>query len=108
MNRKLHYLVRWEGFGVEHNSWEPWDNIHTPGLVADFHRKHPRAPCHIRTIDFNSIPFHSTLPFAVSGHHSLEGGVDVRGHLTPPQTSNSSDLRFDTLPYIPLHCRLPS
>ena len=23
MNRKLRYLVKWEGFGVEHNSWEP-------------------------------------------------------------------------------------
>jgi len=20
-------LVKWEGFGVEHNSWEPWDNV---------------------------------------------------------------------------------
>ena len=71
-------------------------------------RKHPGAPCHIRTIDFNSIPFCSTLPFAVSGCHSLEWGVDVRGHPIPPPTSNSSDLRFNILPYIPLHCRFPS
>ena len=55
MNRKLHYLVKWKGSGVEHNSWEPWDNVHAPKLVADFHQKHPGAPCHIRTIDFNSI-----------------------------------------------------
>ena len=34
MNQKLHYLVKWEGFGVEHNSWEPLDNIHAPELVA--------------------------------------------------------------------------
>ena len=108
MNRKLHYLVKWEGFGVQHNSWEPWDNVHAPGLVADSHWKHPRAPRHIRTIDFNSIPFHSTPPFAVSGWHSLEGGVDVRGHPILPPTSNPSDLRFDTLLYIPPHRRLPS
>ena len=37
MNRKLCYLVKWEGFGVEHNSWEPWDNIHAPECVTDFH-----------------------------------------------------------------------
>ena len=91
MNRKLCYLVKWEGFRVEHNSWEPWDNIHAPGLVADFHQKHPRAPHHIRTIDFNSIPFCSTPPFAVLGHHSLEGGGgggemsgDTRFHLQLP------------------------
>ena len=30
MNRKLCYLVKWQGYGVEHNSWEPWDNFHAP------------------------------------------------------------------------------
>ena len=44
VNQKLRYLVKWEGFGIEHNSWEAWDNIHAPDLVADFHRKHSGAP----------------------------------------------------------------
>ena len=60
MNQKLCYLVKWEGFGVEHNSWEPWDNIHALELVADFHQRHPAAPHHIRSIVFNSIPFCSS------------------------------------------------
>jgi len=66
VNRKLCYLVKWEGFGVEHNSWEPWDNVHVPELVADFYRRHPGAACHIRMVDFRSIPFHSVL-----GRHCL-------------------------------------
>jgi len=70
VNRKLRYLVKWEGFGVEHNSWEPWDNVHAPELVADFYRRHPGAARHIHMVDFHSIPLHS-----VSGHHCLEGGV---------------------------------
>jgi len=40
VNWKLHYLVKWEGFGVEHNSWESWDNIHALKLVADFYWRH--------------------------------------------------------------------
>ena len=36
VNRRLCYLIKWEGFGVEHNSWEPWDNVHALELVADF------------------------------------------------------------------------
>jgi transposase InsO family protein len=74
MNRKLRYLVKWEGFGIEHNSWEPWDTVHAPDLVAEFYRKHPGAARQIRAVDFTSIPFR-----VVPGRHSLEGGVDVRG-----------------------------
>ena len=74
MNRKLHYLVKWQGFRVEHNSWEPWDNIHAPEQVADFHQRHPGAACHIRACDFNAIPFCSSSPSAASGRHSLRGG----------------------------------
>ena len=69
VNRKLRYLVKWEGFSVEHNSWEPWDNVHALELVADFYRRHPGAARHIRMVDFRSIPFRS-----VSGRHCLKGG----------------------------------
>ena len=50
VNWKLRYLVKWEGFGVEHNSWEPWDNVHVPELVADFYRRHLLRfhPIHVR------------------------------------------------------------
>jgi len=95
VNRKLRYLVKWEAFSVEHNSWEPWDNVHVPELVADFYRRHPGAARHIRMVDFCSIPFRS-----VSGCHCLEGGVDVRGH------SALSDVSSDISPsplYIPPH-----
>jgi len=95
VNRKLHYLVKWEGFGVEHNPWEPWDNVHAPELVAYFYRRHPGAARHIRMVDFLSIPFHSVL-----GRHCLEEGVDVRGR------SASSDVSSNISPsllYIPPH-----
>ena len=73
MKQKLHYLVKWEGYGIKHNSWEPADDIHTLECVADFHWKHPRAPDHIWFADFDTIPF-QTISSAVPGHHSLEGG----------------------------------
>ena len=28
INRKLRDLVKWEGFGIEHNSWEAWNDVH--------------------------------------------------------------------------------
>ena len=48
INHKLRYLVKWKDFGIEHNSWEPWDNVHAPDLIADFYSKHPGAARHIR------------------------------------------------------------
>jgi len=96
VNRKLRYLVKWEGFGVEHNSWEPWDNVHALELVADFYRRHPGAAHHICMVNFHSISFCS-----VSGHHCLEEGVDVR------RRSTSSNISSDISPsplYIPPHC----
>ena len=58
MNRKLCYLVKWEGFGIEHNSWEPWDNVHAPEQVTYFHWKTPRAVQHIQNVDFCFLLFH--------------------------------------------------
>ena len=79
INRKLRYLVKWEGFGIEHNSWEPASDVHAPECVAEFHQKFPGAPQQVQFAEFDTIPFHNILP-VVPGHHSLEGGVDVRGH----------------------------
>jgi Chromo (CHRromatin Organisation MOdifier) domain len=98
INQKLHYLVKWKGFELKHNLWEPWENVHTPELITDFHWRHPRDAHHIRAAVFDSIPFQA-LPSVVLGHHSFEGGVDVRGHPVPSLIS--------TLPYILPYQRLP-
>ena len=89
INRKLRYLVKWKDFGLEHNSWEPWDNVHAPELIADFYQKHPGAARQIRSIEFQSIPFR---PIEVPRRHFLKGGVDVRGHpvLTLPANPHAS------------------
>ena len=126
--QKLQYLVKWEGYGVEHNTWEYWDNVgNTADAVNDFHIRNPGAPRCIWALAFGSIPFCPIppLPFA-SGQCNSERGVIVRG--TPkssaaPQSSAASaalpSLR-STLPshrtalpctsnrtglYMPPHCR---
>ena len=108
INRKLRYLVKWEGFGIEHNSWEPWDGVHAPDLVADFHRTNPGAPRQIRSIEFNTIPFRPTSSLVVSGRHSIEGGVDVRGHLSQSTSPVRTIRPSAAIPaYVPPHKRNP-
>jgi hypothetical protein len=95
INRKLRYLVKWKDFGIEHNSWEPWDNVHAPDLVTEFYQQHPGAARHIRSVNFHAIPFQSNS--RVSGRHPFKRGVVVRGlsnSSTPPHfISNSSQAR---------------
>ena len=118
INQKLRYLVKWEGFGMEHNSWEPRNNLHAPERVVEFHWKNPRAPRQIQFMDFNMIPFRTLTP-VVLRCHSLEGEVDVRGHSsklsfpnnhTPSHTpshisSHTPSVTCSNTPYIPPHCR---
>jgi hypothetical protein len=52
--RKLQYLVKWQGYPHEENTWEPEDNLkHAPDSVRDFHAKRPAAPRRIAAL----LPF---------------------------------------------------
>ena len=84
--RKLQYLVKWEGYGVENNTWEYWDNLgNAADTVNDFHTWNPAAPCRIHALAFGSIPFRPIPPVTIaSGRCNSEGGVIVRGTPNPP------------------------
>jgi len=45
--RRFQYLIKWKGYGHEHNSWESTSEVFAPELTAEFHRKHPGAPRHV-------------------------------------------------------------
>ncbi|SPC64593.1 related to TY3B TY3B protein [Ustilago sp. UG-2017b] len=41
----LFYLVRWVGYGPDHNSWEPASNLtHASDMIAEFHAANPTCP----------------------------------------------------------------
>ena len=89
--RRLQYLVKWEGYGMEGNTWEYSENVdNAPEKVAEFHRRNPAAPRRIRALTFGSIPFRPiTLETQASGRRFSGGGVIVRGTpISAPTTSS--------------------
>jgi len=53
--KRFQFLVKWQGFSREHNSWEAASDVKAPDLVAKYYWKHPAAPRHIRRTDFDAI-----------------------------------------------------
>ncbi|XP_073520088.1 uncharacterized protein [Phyllobates terribilis] len=41
---RLQYLVKWQGYPSEENSWEPRENIHPARLIELFHSRYPNKP----------------------------------------------------------------
>ena len=76
--RRFQYLIKWKGYGCEHNFWESASEVSAPELTAEFHCKHPGALRHVRRMEFDNI-FHSES--IALRHSNLEGGVNVREHL---------------------------
>jgi len=85
--RKLQYLVKWEGYRIEGNTWEYSENLdHAPEKVTEFHTKNPGAPHRIRALAFGSIPFRPISLSSASSQCSSRGGVIVRE--TPPASAS--------------------
>jgi len=45
--KRFQYLIKWKGYGREHNSWESASEVSAPELTVEFHCKHPGAPRHV-------------------------------------------------------------
>jgi hypothetical protein len=57
MRKRLFYLVKWKGYPVSDNSWEPLDHLpNAKDLVDSFHAKYPNKPSASSTPSTPSSP----------------------------------------------------
>jgi len=99
--QKLQYLVKWEGYGIEGNTWEYSENLaHAPEKVTEFHTRNLGAPHCIHALTFGSIPFRPIPLSSASSRCLSRGGVIVRG--TPyasdshPSSASASNSRLSS------------
>src|SRR6202142_436318 len=58
---RLEYLVKWEGYTTEHNTWEPESNLtHAKKSIQTYYKAHPGAPRRIGAIQWASMEFRPT------------------------------------------------
>ena len=92
MRGQLQFLVKWEGYGYEENSWIPESAIAAPDKIQEFYNTHPGAPRRIRSVAFHSLVSH------VSRMQHARGGVMSGDNLfsapKTPWSPSNSDLRY--------------
>ena len=90
-HNRLEYLVKWKGYGYEHNSWVLDRDMAATDLVNKFHCDNPGAPHRIWQIAFNSLQFRNLRRLtSAAGTPHPKGGVmsgDHRFHFPEPRLS---------------------
>ena len=70
---KLHFLVKWKGYGYEENLWLPEEDLTAPARLWEFYTTHPGTPWQVHSMAFQSLSFCTSRM-----QHPRRGG-DVRG-----------------------------
>ena len=92
MRGQLQFLVKWEGYGYEENSWIPESDIAAPDKIQEFYSAHPSAPWQI-----HSAAFHSLVSCASRMQHARGGVMSGDDLFSTPKTSwspSNSDLGY--------------
>ena len=84
MRGQLQFLVKWEGYGYEENSWVSESDIAAPDKIQEFYNAHPGAPQQIR-----SVAFHSLVSCALRMQHARGGVMSGDDLFSAPKTSRS-------------------
>ena len=91
MRGQLQFLVKWEKYGYEENSWILESDIAAPDKIQEFYNVHPGAPWHI-----HSVAFYSLVSCTSRMQHARGGVMSGDDLFSAPKLSQSfanSDLR---------------
>ena len=84
MRGQLQFLIKWEGYGYEENSWIPESDIAALDKIREFYNAHPGAPQQI-----HSVAFHSLVSHASRMQHARGGVMSGDDLFSAPKTSRS-------------------
>ena len=91
MRGQLQFLVKWEGYGYEENSWIPELDIAALDKIQEFYNAHPGAPWQIHSMAFHSLISHASRMQQARG--GVMSGDDLFSAPKLSQSSANSNLR---------------
>ena len=56
-NGRLEFLIKWEGYGYEENSWEVEGDVKAPRKVQEFYQKKPQISSSDQILCYECHPF---------------------------------------------------
>jgi hypothetical protein len=81
----LWYMVRWKGYGPEHDKWVKHSDVFAKDAIDAYYHQYPNTPHQIASAAFNSLSFwrcDRTIRF-IRWDTRFQGGGDVRGAPIP-------------------------
>ncbi len=73
---KMHFLVKWKGYPMSDNSWEPRENLHADRLITEYNKKKQeqaepkkKGVKSRRARTEETIPSSKTIPSSRTNHH---------------------------------------
>ncbi|KAF8171623.1 hypothetical protein K438DRAFT_1852563, partial [Mycena galopus ATCC 62051] len=78
-------MVRWKGYGLEHNKWVKHSDVLAKDAIDAYYRRYPNAPHRIASAAFDSLSFRKRDAHVrfMRRDATFQGGGDVRGTARP-------------------------
>ena len=97
----LQYLIKWKGYPKSDNTWEDTTDVHAPGLVKQYHKRHPLQKIKGRLLSLlhsSPFPLHTLSTTILNHPRSPFPYPRYRPNIRSPSTirrqQSSSDLCF--------------
>ncbi|KAF8150305.1 hypothetical protein K438DRAFT_1865932, partial [Mycena galopus ATCC 62051] len=93
-------MVRWKGYGPEHNKWVKHSDVFAKDAIDAYYRRYPNAPRRIASAAFDSLSFRKRDAHVrfMRRDTAFQGGGDIRGTARPSVRPSVPRLRPIALP----------
>src|SRR6266702_2359730 len=97
--RKMHFLVKWKGYPMSDNSWEPRENLHADRLITEYNKKKQgQAEPKKKGVKSRRARTEETIPFSSNQHLPSSHSKIMSAHSAPISSGAMDATRSPSTP----------